>query len=76
MGLFRKKSREMADAARDAVPGMEPKRRDDDVGIAGYQSIRYDKKIKHPQNRFNYKRPDGKPALKPGEEGRRRGFFS
>lgn len=75
MGLFRKKTREMADATREAVPGMEPKHHED-AGIAGYDSIRYDKKAKHPVNRFNFVRPDGKPPLKKGEEGRRRGFFS
>ena len=76
MGLFKRKKRDMADAAKDAIPGMKPGTRDEGVGIAGYESIRYDKKIKHPQNRFNYVRPDGKPPLKKGEEGRRRGFFS
>ena len=75
MGLFKRKSREMADAAREATPGMEPKR-GEDAGTAGYNSLRYDPKVKHPQNRFNFKRPDGKPPLKKGEEGRRRGFFS
>ncbi len=75
MGLFKRKSREMADAARDKVPGMEPKH-DEGVGVAGYNSIRYNKKIKHPVNRFNFVRPDGKPNVKKGEEARRRGFFS
>ncbi len=74
MGLFKKKTREMADAARDAVPGMEPK--DEGVGSAGYDSIRYDKKIKHPVRRFNFVRPDGKPNTLKGDEARRRGFFS
>ena len=75
MGLFKKKTREMADTARDAMPGMEPKH-DEGVGTAGYDSIRYDKKIKHPVKRFNFVRPDGKPNVKKGEEARRRGFFS
>lgn len=75
MGLFKRKSREMADAAREAVPGMEPKH-EEGAGIAGYNSIRYDKKVKHPVNRFNFVRPDGKPPLKKGDEARRRGFFS
>ena len=76
MGLFKKKGREMADAAREATPGMEPKHDENDVGIAGYDSIRYDKKIKHPVARFNFKRPDGKPNTMKGEERRKRGFFS
>ncbi len=78
MGLFKKKGREMADAARDAVPGMEPKNDAPDrgPGVAGYNSIRYNKKIKHPVNRFEFVRPDGKPSLKKGEERRKRGFFS
>lgn len=75
MGLFKRKSREMADNVREAVPGMEPKKQGP-AGIAGYNSLRYDPKVKHPQNRFNFVRPDGKPPLKKGEEGRRRGFFS
>ena len=75
MGMFRKKKREMADAARDAIPGMEPKG-EQGVGTAGYDSIRYDKKVKHPVNRFNFVRPDGKPTEKAGAEKRRRGFFS
>lgn len=75
MGLFKRKSREMADAAREAVPGMEPKHQEG-AGVAGYNSLRYDPKVKHPQNRFNFVRPDGKPALKKGDEARRRGFFS
>ncbi len=75
MGLFKRKTRDMANAARDAIPGMEPKQ-DEGVGTAGYKSIRYDKKVKHPQNRFNYVRPDGKPNVKKGEGSRRRGFFS
>ena len=75
MGLFRKKTREMADSARDAIPGMEPKD-EQGVGTAGYHSIRYDKKVKHPQSRFNFVRPDGKPNIKKGEGARRRGFFS
>lgn len=75
MGLFKKKARDMADTAREAVPGMEPKQ-EGEVGTAGYESIRYDKKIKHPVNRFNFVRPDGKPNVKKGEEARRRGFFS
>ena len=76
MGLFKKKTREMADAAREAVPGMEPKHDDDSPGSAGYNSTRYDKKVKHPQNRFRFVRPDGKPNVQKGEEARRRGFFS
>lgn len=75
MGLFKRKKREMADTAREAIPGMEPKHQEG-VGKAGYDSIRYDKKVKHPQNRFNYVRPDGKPNVKKGEGARRRGFFS
>lgn len=75
MGLFKKKSRDMADAARDAMPGKEPER-DEGVGTAGYDSIRYNKKIKHPVKRFKFVRPDGKPNTLKGEEGRRRGFFS
>jgi len=74
--LFKRKKREMADAVREAVPGMEPKGSDDGPGIAGYTSIRHDPKVKHPVNRFRFVRPDGKPALKKGEEARRRGFFS
>ena len=78
MGLFKRKGREMADTAREAMPGMEPKDNAPDrgPGVAGYDSIRYDKKIKHPVNRFEYVRPDGKPNVKKGEEARRRGFFS
>ncbi len=78
MGLFKRKGREMADTAREAVPGMEPKDQGPDrgPGLAGYESIRYDKKVKNPVNRFNFRRPDGKPALKKGEERRKRGFFS
>lgn len=78
MGLFKRKGREMADAAREAVPGMEPKHNEADrgPGIAGYNSIRYDKKVKHPVNRFEFVRPDGKPNVKKGDERRRGGFFS
>lgn len=75
MGLFKRKTREAADTARDVMPGLEPKHREG-AGIAGYDSIRYDKRKKHPVNRFNFVRPDGKPPLKKGEEARRRGFFS
>ena len=77
MGLFKKKARDMAEATREAVPGMEPKQKDEGgPGLAGYDSIRYNKKIKHPVNRFTYVRPDGKPNVKKGEGARRRGFFS
>ena len=75
MGLFKRKSREMADAARDAMPGMEPKDQSG-AGIAGYNSTRYNPKVKHPQNRFNFRRPDGKPNTQAGDERRRRGFFA
>lgn len=78
MGLFKKKGREIAEATREAVPGMEPKDDGPDrgPGVAGYGSIRHDPKVKHPVNRFEFVRPDGKPGLKKGEERRRRGFFS
>jgi hypothetical protein len=76
MGLFKRKGREMADAAREATPGAEPKHKEGDPGLAGYDSIRYDPKVKHPVKRFNFVRPDGKPPLKKGEESRKRGFFS
>lgn len=71
--LFKKKGRQMADAAREVTPGMEPKHRS--AGIAGYNNP-YDPKETVPGNRFNFVRPDGKPPLKKGEEGRRRGFFA
>ncbi len=78
MGLFKRKGREMADTAREAMPGMEPKDEGPDrgPGLAGYESIRYDPKVKNPVNRFNFRRPDGKPPLKKGAERRKRGFFS
>ncbi len=75
MGLFKRKSKEMADTAREAVPGMEPKH-EEGVGTAGYGSIRYDPKVKHPVRRFNFVRPDGKPNVKRGDERRKGGFFS
>jgi hypothetical protein len=74
MGLFRRKSREMADQVRDAVPGMEPKG-EQGIGTAGYDSIRYNKKIDQPR-RFNMKRPDGQPIQPKGAQKRGRGFFS
>lgn len=74
VGLFKKKGRQMADAAREVTPGMEPKHRSG-AGIAGYSNP-YDPKETVPRNRFNFVRPDGKPPLKKGEERRRRGFFA
>jgi hypothetical protein len=74
MGLFRRKSREVADKARDAVPGMEPKD-EQGVGTAGYDSIRYNKKVNQPR-RFNMKRPDGQPTADKKAQARGRGFFS
>lgn len=74
MGLFRRKSKEVADKARDAMPGAEPKG-EEGVGTAGYDSIRYNPKVKQPRG-FNMKRPDGKPTAPKTEERRGRGFFS
>ncbi len=74
MGLFRRKSREMADKAREVAPGVEP-RREEGVGTAGYDSIRYNKKVNQPR-RFNMRRPDGQPEAPKKAQQRGRGFFS
>ena len=74
MGLFRRKSREMADKAREVTPRAEP-RREEGVGTAGYDSIRYDKKVKQPRG-FNMRRPDGQPTQDKKAGRRGRGFFS
>lgn len=76
MGLFRRKSREMADKARDAMPATEPREEEQGgIGSAGYPSIRYNKKVDQPR-RFNTVRPDGQPTPPKKAKVRGRGFFS